>query len=286
MSHSRRLHLSSSGLVLCFWLACTALTIEPLYGAVAPGIEPSWFVDMQRFADSAHGALSCDTCHEEKIDREPPHPNPENPGFLKGKATLTYDYSRCSDCHRFSFEAYLQGKHSEARKREVEGERREEEGMGQEIRRAPTCGDCHPAHYIEVDLPRVESGRAMTGICGSCHQAQIAGYLKNYHGKAAVKQGNPKAAYCTDCHGDHEIVSLKEKEAALTACRLCHPDAQEDFADVAIHPTIKDLTDKEKRLRVAAIRVVAALSAVMLTLVVGLFWILRVFHEKLRRRPW
>jgi hypothetical protein len=295
MRHSRRRFWRLSlGPALCFWLASTAWMPASLYGSVVPESESSWFRNVQRFSGSAHGTISCETCHEDKAFQDPPHPNTEDTRFLKGEAKRMYDYSRCASCHRTSYQRYLQGKHAEALKKEVEGVKELEEAVSQENRRAPTCGDCHSAHYDKAHLSRVDTGRAMTGVCGSCHQPQTASYLKNYHGKAAVNLGNPKAAYCTDCHGTHECVSLKEKEAALNACRRCHTDARENFAGVVIHPTTADLTDQDenKRARVAVIRVVTTLMFVLVTLVVGFFyghsflWILREIHKKLRRRPW
>jgi hypothetical protein len=294
MRPSRHFLRLSPALALCFWIASTIWTGAPLCGAVVPNAESSWFVNMQRFAGSAHGALACETCHEDKTLHPPPHPDAESARFLKAEASRIYDYSRCSSCHRSSYERYLLGKHAEALKEQAAEGKREEGGVAQLSRRAPTCGDCHSAHYDSAHLSRVETGRAMTGACGSCHQAQMVSYLKNYHGKAAHNLGNPKAAYCTDCHGTHECVSLKERAAALNACRRCHPDAQENFAGVVIHPTTEDLEDRDgdKRARVAVIRVATTLMFILITLVVGFFyghtflWILRELHEKLRRRPW
>lgn len=274
-------------LLLFLWISVPTPNTGFVHAVALQDDPSSWFINMQRYAGSAHGALACETCHEDKALAEPPHPDPKNPLFLKGEARLLYDYSRCASCHRPAHERYLQGKHAEAMREKAEE-------LDRAGKKAPTCGDCHSSHYAQAHLSRVASGRAMIGVCGSCHPAQTATYLNNFHGKAAVNLGNPKAAFCTDCHGTHECLSLKEKEAALQACRRCHPHAQENFAGVVIHPTLADVTDqdKDKKTRVAILRVATTLMSLLVILVVGFFyghsliWLLRELHEKLRKRPW
>ncbi|OQY48240.1 MAG: hypothetical protein B6240_04940, partial [Desulfobacteraceae bacterium 4572_87] len=158
-------------------------------------------------------------------------------------------------------------------------------------KKAPTCGNCHSGHYVKGHLSRVEIGREMVSVCGTCHPAQAATYLDNYHGKAAVNLGDKNAAFCTDCHGAHHCRSLKEKKVALAACKRCHLAATENFTQVIIHNTTRDLAenDRRKRAHVALIRVVTVLMTILVLLVVGFFyghsfiWILRELHEKLRK---
>ena len=103
--------------------------------------------------------------------------------------------------------------------------------------------------------------------------------------------GDERAAFCTDCHGAHQCVSLKDKKAALKACQRCHPEAGPGFAEFMIHVTPKDavVDAKQKKERVALIRVITALMTILAILVVGFFyghtflWILRELHERLRR---
>ena len=131
----------------------------------------------------------------------------------------------------------------------------------------------------------------MTEVCGSCHLAQKVTYLENYHGKTAVNLGDTTSAYCTDCHGAHHCISLKEKQTALLACQRCHPGAQEKFTEFVIHPTIKDLTekDKDKMARVFVIKTITIIMLILVLLVVVFFyshsflWLLRELHEKLRK---
>lgn len=241
--------------------------------------DTSWFIDLSRYALSAHSQLSCEICHGNMKEMDKPHPDSSDTRFLKKDAVGRYDYRRCRSCHRLSYDRYLMGAHAKALLKE------------QKDPRAPTCGDCHSAHYEKAHLSRLETGRQMTGSCGSCHPAQKVTYLGNYHGKAAVHLGNTKAAFCTDCHGAHTCLSLKDRKEALQACRRCHPRASLSFAGLVIHPTLPPdaKANPEKAAKVAVIRIVTILMGAMALVVICFFyghsflWLLREIHEKLRR---
>lgn len=276
--------------MLLFCLAIMAALPAPRSeAAISPGGQPGWFVNMRYFAESAHGSFSCEKCHGSMKQGKTPHPDSENPDFLNGAANREYDYQSCKSCHKPSYEQYLQGAHAKALLKE-QTDPAATAGLP-DHKKAPTCGNCHSSHYTRAHLSRVEIGRQMVSVCGNCHPAQAATYLDNYHGKAAVNLGDKNAAFCTDCHGAHHSLSLKEKKAALAACQRCHPEAREGFTQVVIHPTLQDLAEnnKQKRAHVALIRVVTVLMAILVILVVGFFyghsfvWLLRELHEKLRK---
>ncbi len=287
------------------------LSTPPLsQAAVSPDGAPGWFVNLNDYAQSAHGTFSCTKCHGDMEQRDTIHPNSgypdsvhpdpvhpdqlhpdsDNPRFLKTDANRRFDYRRCSTCHKPSFEQYQMGAHADALKKQ-RSQTDAQYNRISENKKAPTCGTCHSSHYARAHLSRVEIGRHMVTVCGACHPAQTATYLENYHGKAAVNLGNKHAAFCTDCHGAHHCLSLKDPKTALAACRRCHPKATESFARVIIHPTTQDLPKNadEKRAHVALIRVVTLLMSILVILVVGFFyghsfiWILRELHEKLRK---
>lgn len=273
-------------------LMMSLLLLGPQYSeaAITPDEQPEWFVDMRRFAASAHGTFSCEQCHGNMKKNQTMHPDSENPLFLKADVNRQYDYRRCSTCHKPSYEQYLNGAHAKALLKQ-KSVLPDEFNKLPENKKAPTCGNCHSGHYVKGHLTRVEIGRQMVSLCGTCHPGQAAAYLDNYHGKAAVNLGDKNAAFCTDCHGAHHCRSLKDKKIALATCKRCHPEATEGFTQVVIHNTTRDLSenDKEKRAHVALIRVVSILMTVLVLLVVGFFyghsfiWILRELHEKLRK---
>jgi len=276
--------------LFCGLFVTALLNTQSPLAATAPSEEGGWFVNMGHFAASAHGTFSCEDCHGNMNQGKTMHPDSNAPTFLHADANRLYDYKRCKACHKPSYEQYLSGAHANALKKE------QKEPSGKydklpESKKAPTCGSCHSAHYTKAHLSRVEMGRQTVSVCAACHPAQAATYLENYHGKAAVNLGDKNAAFCTDCHGAHRCVSLKDKEAALNACRRCHPEAKEGFAQVVIHPTTQDPSEmnNEKRSHVALIRVVTVLMAILAILIVGFFyghsfvWILRELHERLRK---
>lgn len=260
-----------------------AVTVE------VPRDSSGWFVDLNRFSESAHKNFTCEACHGNMLDQGKQHPDTRDTTRLKNKATQTYDYDRCRTCHRKSYERYLRGAHAKALAEEKKGPL--PEGPVSDQLKAPACGECHSAHYAKSHLSRVVTGQEMTEVCGACHEAQKATYLENYHGKVAVNLRDEASAYCTDCHGAHECISLKDRKAALAACQRCHPEAGEKFSQFVIHPTTEGLArdNKEKQKHVTIIKIVTLIMTIMVILVVGFFyghsflWLLREIHEKLRK---
>ena len=253
--------------------------------------DSSWFIDLSRFSGSAHGTMTCEACHGTMKEPGKAHPDARDALYLKREATRVYEYSRCQSCHRPGYERTLSGAHAQALLKEKE-EARAGKRVDSKKSPAPTCGNCHSSHYVKARRSRLELGRAMTATCGTCHPAQAASYLENSHGKKGVHLGKINSAYCTDCHGAHQCLSLKDRKTALEACQRCHPQAREQFASFVIHATGQVFTekDRDKKYRADMIRTV---TLVMLVLVIGLvaffyghsfIWLLRELHEKLRRR--
>jgi len=261
-----------------------------LWGACAWGKTdvPSlstWFVDMNQYAASAHGTLTCEDCHGTMMDKGKIHPDPDTADFLKTQTKRDFDYQACQKCHKTAYTRFLQGEHAKAAVKEKTTGKASETGF------APTCGDCHSAHYARSHLSRSQTGKMMTESCGSCHPEQKKTFLANYHGKAAVNLGYDKAAFCTDCHGAHTTLSLKDKEAALNACLRCHKDAPPEFANIIIHDSTKDLDLKNdtKKSGLRWVHWLGTMSFVFVVVVLVFFYthtgllMLRKLHEKLRR---
>ncbi len=280
----------SIALLFCFGLIFCILDLETSRAMETAEPPSSWFIDMSRLALSAHSSLNCESCHGTMKEQDRPHPDSQNTRFLKQEAFSKYDYKRCQTCHRLSYDRYLQGAHAKALKKESDAG-----AIGKVLPentiKAPTCGDCHSSHYEKAHRSRLEIGRQETERCGSCHLAQKVTYLENYHGKAAVNLGKTTAAFCTDCHGAHNCLSLKDKQKALEACQRCHPKASLSFAGQVIHPNLPPdtKTDPEKAAKVTVIKLVTLFMGTMVIIVVVFFyghsflWLLREIHEKLRR---
>lgn len=288
------------GLALWLGLALLAAAAAPAPAAeLSPrgGLAPStWFMDQAGFQVSAHGFQGCEGCHPgESRGIQPwalePHPDPGSPGYLGEPARREFDYRLCARCHQVAHRRYQKGAHAEAMRKQ---DARPAARAAADGHPAPTCAHCHNPHQTTPRLGRVELGRRQVEVCGSCHLAQKATYLENYHGQMAANLGYAKAAFCTDCHGAHTAVSLKKPEAALAACRRCHPQAPPAFAEMVIHPAPADRPAGEEpgplRHRKAVIQALAVVMGVLVVVAVvgfyghGLMWMLRELHEKIRRR--
>jgi len=276
---------------LVLWLAAS----KPLPAAAAAVPENSWFVDMNRFAASAHASFSCEECHGTMLEDGGRHPDPQHPQFLRQQASRSYDYERCGKCHRLSHERYKKGAHAKALEKEKKAE---QEGQAnpnpqKESLMAPTCGECHSSHYDVSGRSRVALGKRQVEVCGSCHPRYTESYMKNIHGRTGVDLGNEQSAYCTDCHGAHSVASLAKGEEALPVCLRCHPQAGPEFANVVIHelasvtePPEEPAPKDAATLWIQRVRI-AAIAVVVLSLVFffghSALWLLRELHEKLRK---
>jgi cytochrome b subunit of formate dehydrogenase len=95
---------------------------------------------------------------------------------------------------------------------------------------AATCTDCHGSHEMKKgsDQASKVSKKHIAATCGGCHgdvQEQFEGSI---HGKALAK-GIAASPTCTDCHGEHGILSPKDvrspvspKNVSAQVCSPCH----------------------------------------------------------------
>ncbi|MCP4023311.1 MAG: hypothetical protein GY729_15815 [Desulfobacteraceae bacterium] len=267
---------------------CVLLAMTWFSNALArTGTAPlsTWFVQMDQYAGAAHGTLKCEECHGPMTGNSKSHPDPEAVDFLKTQTKRNFDYKSCKKCHKSAHERFQKGEHATA------AVKQRADGKPSKTGFAPTCGDCHSAHYSKSHRTKAVIGKEMTQTCGACHGDQKESYLANYHGKTAVNLGYEKAAFCTDCHGAHTTISLKDQEVVLNACKRCHSDATPEFANIIIHDSTKnpDLKNDIKRSGLKWVHIMAALSLTFVVLVLTFFYmhtglmILRKLHEKLRR---
>jgi hypothetical protein len=119
----------------------------------------------------------------------------------------------------------------------------------------PACHDCHGIHKIST-ARTAEFRLNSPQLCANCHAREdIMGkykistqvlntYVSDFHGTTVTlfRHENPELAtnkpVCYDCHGVHNIASVKDPEKGLevrqnmlVACQKCHPDATENFPD-------------------------------------------------------
>ena len=277
-----------SSLLLGFLCICCALPALAGAAVRAPDFETSgWFVDMQRFSRGAHATLKCADCHGDMAQNGRPHPDFKSRNFLQTAATRAYDYSRCARCHPDAYQHGQLGAHAKA----LAIEKQLKAAVLDAAKPAPTCGDCHSAHYAPAKASRVTVGQQQIAVCGHCHADHTRSYLADIHGRLGVDLQNQAAAYCTDCHGAHTVAALDKKEDALPACLRCHPQAGPEFAGYVVHASVVAETepDSDKRKALVWIQRTKIIAAVVVGLSLLFFlghstlWVLRELHEKLRK---
>ena len=97
-------------------------------------------------------------------------------------------------------------------------------------KRGAVCSDCHGAHGITPSSdPRSPVWRSnVPQTCAQCHGEIAAAYAQSVHGEALAR-GAREAPVCTDCHGEHRILSHTEAASPVFAanipaetCGRCH----------------------------------------------------------------
>jgi Cytochrome c7 and related cytochrome c len=92
------------------------------------------------------------------------------------------------------------------------------------VHSALSCTSCH-ADLEGKDLPH--STPLARVQCGACHSDEQKQHANSLHGKA-IARGDPLAPHCVDCHGNHDIVPVKDARSAVAplkvpfVCGGCH----------------------------------------------------------------
>ena len=89
-----------------------------------------------------------------------------------------------------------------------------------------SCTSCH-ADLEGKDLPH--STPLARVECGTCHSDEQKQHSHSLHGKA-IARGDTLAPHCVDCHGNHDIVPVKDSRSAVAplkvpfVCGKCHQE--------------------------------------------------------------
>ena len=94
---------------------------------------------------------------------------------------------------------------------------------------AAVCTDCHGSHDLHRSTNTASKlyFRNVPVTCGRCHENVEQTYIHSIHGKA-LAQGVRDTPVCTDCHGEHSILSVKlpgsrvSPEHVPETCAQCH----------------------------------------------------------------
>jgi formate dehydrogenase gamma subunit len=106
------------------------------------------------------------------------------------------------------------------------------EGTSRGIAAAASCSDCHSVHAVKgaADPESRINPRNVATTCGQCHPDHQLQYDQSIHGRA-LQAGVTDSPTCTDCHGEHLILSPSDPDAkvsgarqAIETCGECHND--------------------------------------------------------------
>lgn len=195
---------------------------EAEFKAPKKGLPPVWIgVRPELFAKSVHGGLNCVDCHASI--KEPTHEDKLPP-------------AQCVSCHEAAAKQFAASIHGVTR------------DGGLPV--AANCKSCHgPTHDLRpvkhIDSPVAKFNLLAT--CAQCHEGDktrlglkngdaIAHFKDSIHGQGLYKMGLNVSPSCNDCHGVHDIKSIKDtsahtSRAALSkTCGACHVGVEKTYA--------------------------------------------------------
>ena len=189
------------------------------------GKQVSLHVDDAKFKASIHSVFGCTDCHKD-IKAFPHDPTPAKPV--------------CATCHAGEQTAYDHGVHAKA--------------AAAGNTNVAKCQDCHGSVHeiLPASDPKSKVARGnIPQTCGACHgqkfvmassgisSAPFISYQQSVHGKA-VAAGSDKAAVCTDCHGQHDILAATDPKSPINkfnvpvTCAKCHDNIKQEYVQ-SIH---------------------------------------------------
>lgn len=186
--------------------------------------------EKERFEASAHGkaaaagiqgAPNCLTCHSTQVVLDESSPD--------SLALKTAQEKLCLSCHLDNPGARAQAAPSAgfiaAYETSVHGA-----ALARGNARAANCVSCHGSHDMRKgnDPASLVNRINVPTTCSQCHAGIGQEFAGSIHGKALAK-GNPDAPVCTNCHGEHNILSPSDPKSRVAArnvsaqvCSPCH----------------------------------------------------------------
>lgn len=194
-------------------------------GVTTEAGRPVAVIDPKDFSASAHGDMSCATCHDDATDL--PH---EKPPARVGLGP-------CSTCHADEVDEFHASVHGMPK--------------GANLPDRATCRDCHgDVHTVRPhDDPKSLAHRSrIAQQCARCHADRalverfgipvvrpVEAYSQSAHARAVA--AGKHGAVCSDCHGAHAIrrsddpLSSISRAKVSTTCGTCHADVFAAYRD-------------------------------------------------------
>jgi len=173
------------------------------------GNEMSLQVHTDDYLASAHGEVSCTSCHRSIGNRK--HPSKSTNISIASERQYSLELNdSCRKCHMQKYKQYKGSVHSAL--------------VAQGSEEAPLCSSCHNPH---APAPMLED-QFETGLpCKNCHENIFNAYLDSVHGQAiingnTIRDSHIQAPICSDCHHSHEVTALAIGDVLRTTCIACH----------------------------------------------------------------
>ncbi len=173
------------------------------------GTEMSLQVPGEAYVASAHGTVSCVSCHREIGKNK--HPSKDTNIAITSERDFSVDLNEsCRKCHKQKYTQYKGSVHSSL--------------VAQGNTKAPVCSSCHNPH-APVSMADYQ---AETGLpCKNCHESIYNAYADSVHGQAringnTIRDSHIQAPICSDCHHSHEVTALAIGDVLRTTCIACH----------------------------------------------------------------
>ena len=97
--------------------------------------------------------------------------------------------------------------------------------------------DAHPATPKNIASARAFSVETVQ-TCRNCHDDKFKEWENSIHA-ALVRDGNPAAPICSDCHSPHGVIKNAAAAMESVPCRGCHSDVYEAYAG-SVHGKLRE----------------------------------------------
>jgi len=166
---------------------------------------------------TAHRRTSCQQCHTNVISKR--H-KAEDLAGLSGDAI-------CAQCHKMAVRQLAGSVHADG---------------------GPGCQDCHGKGHVVGAIGDSATSTVcpvkQVALCGSCHNDPpelVQGYVDSVHGRGLLLGGLIVAPSCSDCHGSHKILKVRDTKARTShehspdTCGECHQGVLTTWRDQSAH---------------------------------------------------
>lgn len=151
-------------------------------------------------------------------------------GHAAGSALSKQD-QQCLGCHA------AEGLETKLANGETLSLRVDAAAYGKSVHSVIGCSVCHAEVTLENHPPLKkkiasvrENSLALTKVCGTCHADKFKLYEGGIHA-VLLREGNPIAPVCTDCHSAHAVMAKAAFDTATgTPCSKCHGSIYEAYA--------------------------------------------------------